>query len=281
MLERVPCVRRFLVVVRRRQGHRERDRGQHLAGSVQRPFLDRFARLRVGRQTDPPSFPRAAQPLVQQMVDRTPIDVGLGADLAPLVVRHLAQVGQHAGSGEDLAVFQRQQAETFFAAGGPAQVLPLLRFVELVHLHEPPAVPVRIGEIWDKDSREALYVRQLGRKTPQTYELYRKFVDTRPPEIIANIAICLIHQTNYLIDQQLLRLEKDFLEQGGLRERMTRARIAHRNAKPNKPTTNAPNSNPSPDSGGSNTSPDSGGSHNSHASHDSHPHKPDPAGGQP
>jgi four helix bundle suffix protein len=82
---------------------------------------------------------------------------------------------------------------------------------------------------WDKNSKEAQYVRRLGRKTPQTYELYRKFVETRPPEIIANIAICLIHQANYLIDQQLRRLEKDFLEQGGLRERMTRARLAYRN----------------------------------------------------
>ena len=27
--------------------------------------------------------------------------------------------------------------------------------------------------MWPKDSREARYVRQLGRKTPQTYELYR------------------------------------------------------------------------------------------------------------
>ena len=82
---------------------------------------------------------------------------------------------------------------------------------------------------WDKDSKEAQYVRRLGRKIPQTYELYREFVETRPPEIIANIAICLIHQANYLIDQQLRRLEKDFLEQGGLRERMTRARLVYRN----------------------------------------------------
>ena len=63
-------------------------------------------------------------------------------------------------------------------------------------------------KIWDKDSKEALFVRNLGRKTPQTYEDYREFVDTRPPEVIANIAICLIHQTNYLIDQQLRRLER-------------------------------------------------------------------------
>ena len=82
---------------------------------------------------------------------------------------------------------------------------------------------------WDKDSKEAQFVRRLGRKTPQTYELYREFVETRPPEVVANIAICLVHQANFLIDQQLRRLEKDFLEQGGLRERMTRARTAYRN----------------------------------------------------
>ena len=90
-------------------------------------------------------------------------------------------------------------------------------------------------KIWDKDSKEAQYVRKLGRKTPQTYEDYREFVETRPPEVVANIALCLIHQTNYLIDQQLRRLEKDFLEQGGLRERMTRARLAHRARQLGKP----------------------------------------------
>lgn len=87
---------------------------------------------------------------------------------------------------------------------------------------------VREHREWDKNSKEALYVRELGRKTPQTYELYREFVETRPPEVVANIAICLIHQANYLIDQQLRRLEQDFLKEGGLRERMTRARLDHR-----------------------------------------------------
>ncbi len=45
---------------------------------------------------------------------------------------------------------------------------------------------------------------------------------------MANILICLIHQANYLLDQQLKRLEQDFLAEGGLSERMTRARIASR-----------------------------------------------------
>lgn len=93
---------------------------------------------------------------------------------------------------------------------------------------------VREHALWDKDSKEALFVRQLGRREPQTFELYREFVETRPPEVVANIAICLIHQTNYLLDQQLRRLEKDFLEQGGLRERMFQARLQHRRQDPQR-----------------------------------------------
>jgi four helix bundle suffix protein len=87
-------------------------------------------------------------------------------------------------------------------------------------------------KIWGKDCKEAQYVRQLGRKAQQSYEIYREFVETRPPEVVANIALCLIHQTNYLLDQQIRRLEKDFVQEGGLRERMTRARLQHRNKPP-------------------------------------------------
>jgi four helix bundle suffix protein len=78
---------------------------------------------------------------------------------------------------------------------------------------------------WDKNSKEALYVRKLGTTSPASYETYREFIETRPAHTVANILICLIHQTNYLLDQQLRRLEQDFLKEGGLRERMTRARL--------------------------------------------------------
>lgn len=88
---------------------------------------------------------------------------------------------------------------------------------------------VRDHVVWDKESKEARFVRRLGCKTPQTFEIYREYVETRPPEVIANIAICLLHQANYLLDQQLKTLEKEFVEQGGLRERMTRVRLANRN----------------------------------------------------
>jgi four helix bundle suffix protein len=82
--------------------------------------------------------------------------------------------------------------------------------------------------MWDKASKEAQYVRKLGRRVPQTFEHYREFVETRPAAVVANIAICLIHQTNYLLDHQLRHLEQEFTEQGGLCERMTRVRLAHR-----------------------------------------------------
>jgi four helix bundle suffix protein len=48
------------------------------------------------------------------------------------------------------------------------------------------------------------------------------------PLIAANVMIGLIKLTNYLLDQQIRRLEQDFLKEGGLRERMTRARLAER-----------------------------------------------------
>ena len=90
---------------------------------------------------------------------------------------------------------------------------------------------VRDLKLWPKDSKEAQYVRRLGNKSHTTYETYREFCETRPAEVVANIALCLIHQTNYLLDQQLRRLERDFVKEGGLRERMTRAWLQYRNHK--------------------------------------------------
>lgn len=90
---------------------------------------------------------------------------------------------------------------------------------------------VRDLRVWTKDSPEASYVRKLGKQAPLTYETFREICETRSAEVVANIALCLIHQTNYLLDQQIRRLERDFIKEGGLRERMTRARLQHRNGK--------------------------------------------------
>lgn len=82
--------------------------------------------------------------------------------------------------------------------------------------------------LWNKDSREATFVRRQGHREDESYETYKTYIETRNEEVVANIIICLIHQANYLLDRQIRRLEQEFLQEGGLRERMTRARLEAR-----------------------------------------------------
>ena len=80
---------------------------------------------------------------------------------------------------------------------------------------------------WEENSREWQAMRDLGRKhNDSTY--YMQLVRIRPPETIANMMICLLKQTDYLLSKLLQRMEKRFLEEGGFRERMTRMRVKER-----------------------------------------------------
>jgi len=71
-------------------------------------------------------------------------------------------------------------------------------------------------------------LEEESHRTHVTYETYRSLLETRSPEVVANIIICLIHRANYLLDQQLRQLEQAFVKEGGLRERMLRARLKER-----------------------------------------------------
>jgi four helix bundle suffix protein len=48
------------------------------------------------------------------------------------------------------------------------------------------------------------------------------------PAIAANVIMGLIKVASFLLDRQIGHLEKVFLAEGGLRERMTRARLQSR-----------------------------------------------------
>jgi len=80
---------------------------------------------------------------------------------------------------------------------------------------------------WENDSVELLKMRELGRKHNDS-AFYMQLVKTRPPETIANMAICLIKQNDYMLFKQLQSLSEDFLKNGGMRERMTRMRLDRR-----------------------------------------------------
>ena len=85
--------------------------------------------------------------------------------------------------------------------------------------------------LFGKDHPLSLEIRELGRMPDRTYATYRSYIEEAPPEIAANTALCLIHQTNYLLDRQLRALEQAFLEQGGFTERLYRARTAYRDGR--------------------------------------------------
>jgi four helix bundle suffix protein len=81
---------------------------------------------------------------------------------------------------------------------------------------------------WPKEHRYVRRLQQLNRTPNATYEMFRKAMENPNIEIRANAIMGLIKVTTYPLDQQLRGLEKDFLEHGGLRETMTRARLEHR-----------------------------------------------------
>ncbi len=71
-------------------------------------------------------------------------------------------------------------------------------------------------------------LQTLNRQPEANYETFKKGIEHEDPAIRANVIIGLIKLTNYLLDHQIRQLEKAFLSQGGLRERMTQARLAER-----------------------------------------------------
>lgn len=89
---------------------------------------------------------------------------------------------------------------------------------------------------WGKDDPEAREVRAVGRhRTDQSdrsdraeAEAYVFWLNHADPAVVANAIICLIHQTNYLLDQQIAALERDFVQEGGYSERLAAARLAQR-----------------------------------------------------
>ncbi len=93
---------------------------------------------------------------------------------------------------------------------------------------------LRNFEEWPRDHPYTARLRQLNRTPGANYDTFRKAVEHRDPAICANAIIGLIKLTTYLLDQQLRRLEQNFVKEGGLRERMTRARIAERDKQRNR-----------------------------------------------
>jgi restriction system protein len=114
--------------------------------------------------------------------------------------------------------------------------------------------------LWTKDDPQALVVRGLGsaksacqanpsdqtdRSDRTGSELYAAWLNHADPAVVANAIICLIHQTNYLLDRQINGLERHFIQEGGYSENLAAARRAElriqaQNTRPEQPTPACP-----------------------------------------
>lgn len=85
--------------------------------------------------------------------------------------------------------------------------------------------------LWGKEHSTAKEVRQLAYASDRSYKTYKSYIEVEAPEVAANTLICLIHQTNYLLDQQLRQLEERFIKEGGFTERLYNKRQEARKTK--------------------------------------------------
>jgi four helix bundle suffix protein len=96
---------------------------------------------------------------------------------------------------------------------------------------------------WAKDSPPALAVRHHYQsessnpsdKSDQPTPIDPFSIKTATAEVAANTLLCLIHQATYLLGRQIEKLERDFLEKGGITERMYTLRTQRRTHPANKP----------------------------------------------
>ena len=88
---------------------------------------------------------------------------------------------------------------------------------------------VRGQEQWTFNDPRCVQTREFCKRHLDS-SVYREKIKDRSDETIANIAITLIHQCDVLIKGLIEWQKKNFLENGGIKEEMYRARKAYRDS---------------------------------------------------
>lgn len=86
---------------------------------------------------------------------------------------------------------------------------------------------VRDMEQWNVTSEKAVAARRAC-SSHNDSAYYREAIKVRSDETICNIAITLIHQADVCLRQYIERIKKEFLESGGIKEQMYKARVDYR-----------------------------------------------------
>lgn len=83
------------------------------------------------------------------------------------------------------------------------------------------------NKMWDVDSVQCRNARLWCRQHSKP-EDYQRVCQQRDDITLANIALILIHQTDYLLRKLLEKFKSDFLNNGGIKEQMSSARRSWR-----------------------------------------------------
>lgn len=150
---------------------------------------------------------------------------------APKRMRRVAEAGRPLGG------FRHNIAEGSMASGTSTKTELKLVAVARASLEEllldyEDYLRQRGLALWNKDHPRSQEVRALAYESNRSYETYRTSIERSSPEVAANAMICLIHQTNYLLDQQLRQLDERFRREGGFTERLYRVRGEARGNRP-------------------------------------------------
>lgn len=148
--------------------------------------------------------------------------------LPPYGDRTVDQMIQAARSGkqnivegsEDGQTSSEMEIKLINVARGSLKEL-LLDYQDYLNTHHLPH--------WEKDNPRQQLLRKFC-STHFDYSDYAPLVEKMNNEEMANMAITLCHQTDKLMYAYLQRLERLFVEQGGIKERMYAARTGYRKA---------------------------------------------------
>lgn len=86
---------------------------------------------------------------------------------------------------------------------------------------------VRNFRQWELDSNEFVKAQQLGKEHNES-AFWRDLIKTRSAETVANLAIILLNQCDYLLYRYIQKISERFLSEGGFREKLNQDRRTHR-----------------------------------------------------
>lgn len=84
-------------------------------------------------------------------------------------------------------------------------------------------------KIWEKDSARVLKMREYL-KSERFKQAPTEFALKYDAEEYCNLMVTLINQTTYMLRRLIEKQQQQFLENGGIKERMYRARLDYRNS---------------------------------------------------